>query len=305
MNDKREQETVAGALGAATETLKEAGLETPGLEAEFLLTYLLDIKRHALFMTPDRPLSKEQSTLFKTQIARRAEGEPPQYITGRTEFMGHDIRVTPATLIPRPETEQLVEEAIKLVTEKGNDGAAEVQILDLCTGSGCIAVSVACALMSAHIVATDLCEEALAVAKENAIATGVADRVEFLSGDLFGALTSPSSTRLFTSGCFDLILSNPPYIASGELDDLQPEVAEHEPRSALDGGPDGLDAIRRIVKEAPAYLKPGGRLIMEIGYEEAKAVKELLKSSGRFIGFEIKKDLNGIERMVVAVIADR
>jgi release factor glutamine methyltransferase len=263
-------------------------------------------------MTPDRTLSTEQSALFRAQVARRAAGEPPQYITGRTEFMGLDIKVTPATLIPRPETEQLVEEVVELVTGKGN-GGAEVRILDLCTGSGCIAVAVADGLLLATITATDLSEEALEVAKENAEHNGVAERIEFLQGDLFKALERDASTGHssgFSSGFnsndyFDFILSNPPYIASGELNDLQPEVAEHEPRSALDGGPDGLDAIRRIVKEAPKYLKPGGRLIMEIGFGEAEAVKELLKSSGRYADFEIKEDLNGIERMVVAITGGR
>lgn len=296
MNDNKEPITVADALEEAIETLKEAGLETPGIEAEFLLTYLLDIRRHVLFMTPGRTLSVVQSVLFKSQIARRALGEPCQYITGCTEFMGLEIHVTPATLIPRPETEQLVEEVVKLVAEKGNDKTTEVRIFDLCTGSGCIAVAVAHALPLATITATDLSEEALTVARENAEHNNVADRIEFLQGDLFEALTCHSS-----KDCFDFILTNPPYIASGELNSLQPEVAEHEPRSALDGGTDGLDSIRRIVKEAPKYLKPGGRLIMEIGFNEAEAVKELLKSSGQYAGFEIKKDLNGIERMVVAV----
>ncbi len=299
MNDIITEETVAVALGAATEKLKDAGLETPGIEAEFLLTYLLDIRRHDLFMAPDRALSRAQSASFKSQIRRRAAGEPPQYITGRTEFMGLDIKVTPATLIPRPETEQLVEEAVKLVQDKGN---TDIALLDLCTGSGCIAVAVAHVLPLASITATDLSTEALTVAKENAEHNGVADRIEFLSGDLFGALVGPSSPGLSTKDGFDLILSNPPYIASGELGSLQTEVAEHEPRSALDGGPDGLDSIRRIVKEAPTHLKPGGRLIMEIGFNEAEAVRELLKSSRQYAEFEIKEDLNGIERMVVAVM---
>jgi methylase of polypeptide subunit release factors len=244
MNEPKTEERVAGALDRGTGALKAAGVEAPGLEAEFLLTYLLDIKRHELFTHPDTPLTLEQSSLFTAQITRRAEGEPAQYIT--------------AVLIP-----------------------------------------------GARITATDLSDEALKVAGENAKSNGVADRIELLSGDLFGALESSADMDMMdmanTEAGFDLILSNPPYIASGELSGLQREVAEYEPMSALDGGTDGLDSIIQIIREAPAHLRPGGRLIMEIGYDQAEAVRTLLKSVDGYSDFSIKKDLNGIERMVIAV----
>ncbi len=290
-------ETVKETLISGTATLKEAGIEAPELETEFLLTYLLDIKRHELFLNPDRLLTEEQSELFRSHIARRRTKEPSQYITGMTEFMGLPIKVNASTLIPRPETELIVEEVLK-ISEQESHHAVPYRpcILDLCTGSGCIAVAIAVQLPGSRIIATDISQEALVVAKENAESNNVSKRIELLRGDLFTALGKKRPPE-----GFDFILSNPPYIVTDELTGLQNEVVEHEPVTALNGGTDGLDFIRRIITEAPCYLKPGGRLIMEIGYDQSDSVTALLKSIDRFADFTIKKDLSGIERMVVAI----
>ena len=294
ISEVTEIETIKEALITATELLKDSGAEAQ-VEAEFLLTYTLNIKRHELFLNSTTHLTEAQSRLFQTRIAKRAAGEPCQYITGRTEFMGLDIEVTPATLIPRPETEQIVEEVVKRVKQKNSP----LSILDLCTGSGCLAVAIAVLLPCVKMIATDISKEALAIARKNAEAHKVDKRVTFLSGDLFNAIEDRDDFKTN----FDLILANPPYIRSSDLTGLQSEVIGYEPKGALDGGIDGLDYVRIIVEEAPDYLTSGGVLIMEIGYDQAEEVLALLKASDRFSDFTVKKDLSGIERMVVATCA--
>ncbi len=205
--------------------------------------------------------------------------------------MGLQIEVTPDTLIPRPETEQIIEEVLKRA------GNAPV-ILDLCTGSGCVAVTTAVLLPRSVLAATDISKKALEVAKRNAAFHNIDTRIEFLSGDLFKSLKGCG--KIDIEAGFDFILSNPPYIKTADLPGLQSEVIGYEPRPALDGGTDGLDCVRVIIKEAPRYLKPGAELIMEIGFDLAQEVSGLLKASAKYSGFDIKKDLNGIERVVVA-----
>lgn len=226
---------------------------------------------------------------------------PLQYIIGRSEFCGLDFEVDERVLIPRPETEMLVELAVHALLEAAGRGASP-GVLDLCTGSGCIAVSVAAGTASrsgesdrltnsathCKIIASDMSEEALAIARKNAVRHGLADRIEFICSDLFEAIR----------GTFDVIISNPPYIGRHEFAELQPEVLR-EPRIALDGGMDGLDFYRRIAADAPAHLCPGGLLLLEIGWGQREAVVSILRQSG-FVAFEVRKDANGIERVVIA-----
>lgn len=217
---------------------------------------------------------------------------PVQYVLGHSEFCGIDMLVDERVLIPRPETELLVEAAAEMLkgvrpkpgqTELGSDPS----LLDLCTGSGAIAIALTKRLFNCKMVASDISADALDVARLNAHRNGLSDNIEFVKSDLFKDI----------KGRFDLIVSNPPYIAQFEFAGLQKEVLR-EPRIALDGGPDGLDFYRRIIQDAPGYLKKGGRILFEIGFGQAREVRNIINSAGGFEIIEIKKDFNGIERAI-------
>lgn len=214
---------------------------------------------------------------------------PIQYIIGHAEFRGLDIAVNENVLIPRPETELLVGKAIEVARVKGQ----RVRILDLCTGSGCIAVSLAHSLtksaIACRIVVSDISEGALSIARSNASRHGVSDKIEFIKSDLFNQIT----------GKFDIIVSNPPYIARFEFETLQKEVLR-EPRIALDGGEDGLDFYRKIIEEAPSYLRPGGHILFEIGFGQVSEIKEIIDSVGNLKIIEVAKDFNGIDRVIIS-----
>ena len=211
---------------------------------------------------------------------------PRQYIDGRVNFFGRELVVTPDVLIPRFETEILVEEAVSILKEFSGRGYAD--ILDIGTGSGNIAISLTSSSKKTKIVASDVSESALEIARSNAEINGVSDRIEFIISDLFNNIR----------GYFDMIISNPPYVASEELASLDPEVLS-EPRVALDGGPGGLFFLRKIIEETPYYLKGGGYLLMEIGYDQADAAMDILKASA-LERFELKKDYAGIDRVIIA-----
>ncbi len=291
---KKAFSTIRDALKRASVRLNEAGVEDAESEAEFLLAGLLQLKRHELFLHPERPLTPDEADRFQAFTTRRARREPAQYITGVAGFMGLDFKVTRDTLIPRPETELLVQEALELAkgftTEKGP------VIIDLCTGCGCIAVAMAKSLLDCRIYATDISTAAIDVARENAEAHGVTERIEFLEGDLYSPL-EPLGLRANTQ----LILSNPPYVSKEEMATLPPEIKDYEPAGALYGGEDGLVLIRRIIETSPEYLTPGGALIMEAGYGQAGHVMGFVRVSGAFEQAAMKKDLAGIERVLVAV----
>ncbi len=229
--------------------------------------------------------------LFEDTIRRRYRREPLQYITGKQEFWGLEFIVTPDVLIPRPETELLVESAIEIV--KGADHRAT--IVDLCTGSGCIAISLAAEIKNAVIFATDTSEQALAVARENARRHGVSDRIRFLPGDLFDPLG-----ELDIRSSVDIITANPPYIPSGDLPALQPEVRDYEPAVALVAGPDGTEIQRNIIGNAPAFLTARGVLAMEMGMGQAGALRAAAEETGSYASVEIHKDLAGIDRVIIA-----
>ena len=264
---------------------KEA-IDSARLTAELLLAHTLTTQRVKLYMDLDRPLVADELSAFRALIQRRLSGEPTQYLVGHREFYGRRFAVDARVLIPRPETELLVEAVLR-----GLPKDAPRRVLDLCTGSGCIAVSVAKERPLAELIATDLSPDALQVAKANAEALGVSDRVRFIEGDLLGPLANGAR--------FDAIVSNPPYIRTAELGSLQREV-QREPRLALDGGEDGLDLVRRIVEGALAFLEPGGRLALEIGDEEGDAVKALLARAG-YHEVAIEQDYARLDRLALAL----
>lgn len=282
---------IAAILTEAGKCLSEAGIDGPFLEAETLLGLLLGTNRAGVIARFREKLDEAAVEAFCGLVKRRAAREPLQYITGRQEFFGLDFMVGPAVLIPRPETEYLVQEAIDFLAHSGGEKPLAA---DIGTGSGCIAVSIAAKVSDAIVYAIDASEAALETARGNAYASGVAGRVKFLEGDLLSPLREEG-----LAGRLDVIASNPPYIPSGEIPGLQPEVL-FEPHSALDGGPDGLDAIRRIIAEAPEYLRQGGLLLVEIGLGQAAAVKSLLNKNSGLVFDKFIIDFSGIERVLRA-----
>ncbi len=260
------------------ETLKEAGIEESSLDAWYLLEWCAGLTRAQYYTYPDEELPKSQAKRYFAYIGRRSRRIPLQHIIGEQEFMGLTFRVDEHVLIPRQDTEVLVEEGLKNL----EDG---MRVLDLCTGSGCIIISLEKLSKKAGIfVGTDISEKALDKARENAELNGV--KAEFLKSDLFEKI----------EGRFDMILSNPPYIRSSEIEELQEEVRAHDPRIALDGGRDGLFFYRKIVDESRAYLNHGGRLMLEIGCDQGAAVLSMLEEAG-FRGVSVKKDLAGLDRV--------
>lgn len=255
------------------------GVQTSVLDTQLIMCKVLGIDKLHLFISSSRELTKEQETEFIALIERRAGGEPTQYILGICEFMGLEFKVTPAVLIPRPDTETLVE----YILEKMQGG----RILEIGTGSGCIAISLAYYRKALMIDTMDISQAALAVAKENAANLGVTDRVNFIHQNVFDGM----------EGKYDAIISNPPYIQTDVIPSLQREVLK-EPLSALDGGMDGLDFYRYIIEIAPNHLKTGGHLAFEVGHDQCQQVQELMKKSGCFFSIAAIKDLAGINRVV-------
>ena len=276
------------------------------MDGEYLLMHVLGCQKKDLLIHPERVLTSDEIKRFSEAIERRGRREPPQYILGEVEFRGLLFKVNREVLIPRPETELLVEEAVRNILVSPES----VSVLDLCTGSGCVAICIARELKKTiplfpplikgeigglRIYAVDISGGAIAVARENAGRHGVEDSIQFLIGDLFHALEP-----LKLEGKIDLIVSNPPYVSTKEMKDLQPEIREYEPLQALYGGEDGLDFYRRIIREAPRYLKQQGSLIMEIGFDQAESVRRLLEKEKVFSRIEVKRDLAGIERIIKA-----
>lgn len=252
-------------------------------DAQFLLLHTLGLPRTALFTDPERVLSAAESGAYEAAIARRASGEPVQYITGQQEFYGLMLKVSPAVLIPRPETELLVEAVLARVLKEES-----VRILDVGTGSGAIAIALAHNLPMAQVTAVDLSDAALAMAKENASAHGVIERVRFLASDLLEA---------FTDEVFDVVVSNPPYVPELDRESLERQVREQEPGLALFAGLDGMDVYKRLVPQAWVGLRPGGLLAMEIGYGQRDAITKLLDG---WESVEFQDDLQGIPRVSLA-----
>jgi len=295
--------TVLEVINKTTHYLGEKGVECPRLNAELLIAHLLKMDRIGLYLNYDRPMEGGELKTLRGLVKRRARREPLQYITGRQWFWSAEFKVSPDVLIPRPETEILVEEAIKTVVSekwpvnsKDKDNSSLTTdhsplILDLCTGSGCIAVTLAKELPNFKVYAVDRSEAALQVARENGEAHGVEDRITFLKGDLYQPLIDQE-------GGFALIISNPPYISSGDINGLQPEIKDYEPLLALDGGEDGLEVIKRIIRESPPHLEEGGWLILEVGMGQAKEVVALIEEIRVYNSPSIINDYSGVERAV-------
>lgn len=275
-------------LTEGQQRLQEKGIESPRLECEMIMSHILDCQRHQLYIRGNEQLSPSLAAKFYNLLERRLKGEPIQYILGTREFMGLDFKVDERVLIPRWETEVLVEYALEALRQK----PAPVHILDIGTGSGAIAVSMAVYLPVCEVTAVDISEAALTVACENAKRNKAADRIDFLMGDLFSPLDIEKH-----AGYFDAVLSNPPYIPANEIKGLMTEVRDYEPRSALDGGEDGLDFYRRIADQAHLFLKDKGLVAVEMGYDQSRSVEEIFMSTGRYELAGIHKDLAGIQRV--------
>jgi release factor glutamine methyltransferase len=266
------------------------GVASPRLDAEVLLAAAIHGRRIDVFADSQRVLSVDEWERYRDFIDRRAGREPLAYILGKREFWSLEFQVTPRVLIPRPETERLIEVLLARVGEQIRN--APLRILDVGAGSGVLAVVAARELPASRITAVDLCPEALAVARANAVTHAVAARIDFFQSDLF--------TGLPPSQGFDFILSNPPYIPSARLAELMPEVACYEPRAALDGGADGLDFYRNIISGALDRLAPGGGLILEAGDDQGPTVADMLRAQGGYETPELIRDYGGMERVVFA-----
>lgn len=265
-------------------------LDSPRLAAEMLLAHVLKCQRIRLYTDLHRPMSDEELATIRDLVKRAGAHEPIQYLTGRASFYSLDFDVTPDVLIPRPETETLVDHALAFLK-----GRSEPRVLDLCTGSGCVAAAIAANAKSAFVVATDVSLPALDVARRNIDRLKLADRVTLLCGDLFDALKTLVDARPF-----DLIVANPPYIATAQIAALDVNVRDYEPRLALDGGADGLDPHRRILAGAGDRLVSGGKLMMEIAYDQQDAATHLLSRDDRFDDVRAYRDLAKQPRVVTA-----
>lgn len=279
-------------LMLGVDRLSAGALDSPRLDAEVLLAYCLTMSREQLLAASDLPIAPAAARRFETLLARRLQREPVAYITGKQEFWSRDFAVTSDVLIPRPDTERLVE--VSLVCAAQFPASTLLRIADLCTGSGAVAVSLAGELPMARIYATDISPAALQIARGNAAAHHVAERMQFFTGDLFDALRPRPEVT------FDLIVSNPPYVRRDEIVTLGPEVSRWEPRVALDGGIDGLEFYRRIAAVAPDYLAERGALVLEIGADMASAVVALCTATGLFREIAVHQDYAGKDRVVSA-----
>jgi len=291
---------IRSALKESFARLRTANVPSHTLAAELLLMHVLGIDRAWLYSHPEAELSDDAMENYFSLVARRAAGEPTQYLLGKQEFWGLEFEVSPAVLIPRPETEHVVEVALERLTTSGlsssrrADGiGAPLRIADVGTGSGCIAVALARELPRANIFATDISGDALRVAKRNAVRHDVADRIQFVRCDLLEAL-SPSAPRL------DLAVSNPPYVALAEADQLPREVRDHEPSEALFAGPAGTEVYARLTEQAGTRLRPEGVLVVELGHNAADRVRAILGAQRGWMDVQITNDLAGIPRVLSA-----
>ena len=279
---------------------KEKGIESPRLDAEVLLGHVLEKERIYLYVHFDEPLQPQELADYREAIKQRIRRVPVAYIIGKREFMGLTFHVTEDTLVPRPDTEILVQAAIeRLKKMSGAEEAHPVHFADIGTGTGAICLSVLHYLPQATADTVDISEAARKVAEENAEALDFKGRVTFYTGDLLAPLASQDGAASGKAR-YDAILSNPPYIPDADIEGLAPEVRCKEPRTALAGGADGLDFYRRLVADSPALLKDDGFLAVEVGIHQAQAVAKMAAQSGSFVRTEIIKDYGGIERVVVA-----
>lgn len=273
--------TYQEAYRKACERFREAKISDPESDAWILLEHVTGMERAIFWADGNREMKAEEAEMFCEIVEKRLERIPVQHLTGHQEFMGIDFLVSPAVLVPRQDTEILVEQAEKALKPG-------MKVLDMCTGSGCIAVSLAVRNAGVCVCASDISEGALAIAKENAKRQDA--EVMFVHSNMFDNI----------EGIYDMIVSNPPYIPTAEIEKLEAEVKRHDPFTALDGREDGLYFYRILAKKSPVYLRPGGYIFMEIGYDQGSAVKELLEEEG-FAEVRVQKDLAGLDRVVSGV----
>ncbi|MDI6858588.1 MAG: peptide chain release factor N(5)-glutamine methyltransferase [Dehalococcoidia bacterium] len=281
--------TLAEALHAAENRLAAAGIEDAAIEAEVLLRHVLQWDRPHLYARLQQEISPERDERFRKLIERRLAREPTPYITGHKEFFDLDLETTPVAPIPRPETELLVEEALRWAGER----AQPLIVVDVGTGCGALAVAIAYHLPDALVYCTDLSAGALALAGRNAGLLGVKRRMRFLQGDLLEPLPEPA----------DLIVANLPYVKTSVWDALQPEIRDHEPRPALDGGPEGTEVLERFLRQAPPYPKRPGLLLAEIGWDQGERLRAVARERFPDAHIEVKKDLAGLDRVLVIELA--
>ncbi|MCF8032008.1 MAG: peptide chain release factor N(5)-glutamine methyltransferase [Desulfarculaceae bacterium] len=279
--------TVGRLIPWAADYLKKYSVDAARLSGELLLAQVLGCTRLELYLRFDQPLAPEELAAFKALILRRREHEPVAYILGNREFWGLELACGPGALVPRPESEHLVEEGLARL-----EGLEAPRVLDLCTGTGAVALALASERPDAEVIASDISDQALTWARNNAENLGLAERVSFKQGDLWEAVAA-------SSGFFDLITANPPYVAEDEWEGLPREVKDFEPRLALHGGERGLEATRAIIAGAGAHLRPLGWLLLELGAGQAGAAAELAQASGAFDAISTVPDLGGIERVLI------
>jgi len=283
--------TIQKLLNWTTNYFTEKAIDSPRLSAELLLSHVLQLKRIELYTQFDKPVAKQQLDTLHNLVNRAIKSEPVAYLTGKTEFYSMEFSVTPDCLIPRPETELLVERAVEFLrTRTGTQ-----LVCDLCTGCGCIVVAIAKNFPHADINATDICDVALNMAAQNIQKHRLNDRIRLLCGDLFDPLISHLDVAKF-----DLIVSNPPYVSDTEFEKLEKNVKDYEPKLALYAGTDGLDIYRRIIDKADQFLKPDAALMFEIGYAQGQAVKEMLEMTTAFEEIKIEKDFHNNDRIAIA-----
>jgi release factor glutamine methyltransferase len=281
--------TMQKLLNWVTEYLAAKGIESPRLSAELLLSHVLGLKRIELYTQFNRQVPQQQLDQLHELVKRAGLHEPVSYLTGKAEFYSIELDITADCMIPRPETELLVQRAIEYLRTRSG-----VQyVCDLCTGSGCIAVAIAKNFPDARITATDISAAALEVAARNVEKHRLTERVRLLRGDLF----EPVIQQLDVSQ-FDLIVCNPPYVSTAEYENLDKNIKDYEPESALLAGEDGMDVYRRIIEKVDEFLKPGAALMLEIGYAQGPAVTELLEQTGAFAEIKIEKDIHDNDRVV-------
>lgn len=279
--------TIHKVLKDAACRLKEV-TDTYLLDAQVILCHILKVERLYLIINKDRALTHKEILEYNKMIEERLSGMPVQYIIANQEFMGMDFYVEEGVLIPRPDTEILIEKILESI-----DQSKKFTIVDIGTGSGAITISLASLIKNSQIYSIDISTKALDIARKNANKHGVTSKINFLKGSLFEPLED-----MDIKGEVDILVSNPPYIPSSEIDRLQIEVSRYEPRIALDGGEDGLDFYRKIVNNAPEYLRPDGLLALEVGHDQARKVADLMKGNNKYVDIQITKDLAGIERVV-------
>ena len=271
--------------------LEQAGLPDAALDARFLLEEVCGTNLQTLLVFPEKKVTEEEVNQYRAFVQRRKDREPTAMILGEWDFMGLTFRLNKSTLIPEQDTEVLVETALEELKRRG-PGEAPLRILDLCTGSGCILLSLLHELRNAGGLGTDLSEEALEAARENAVRLGLQERASFRQGDLWEPVGDER---------FDLIVSNPPYVPTDIIPTLEPEVRCGEPYAALDGGEDGLVFYRRILKEAAGHLKPSGIIIVESGFDEAAQIAALMQDQ-KLRGIRTVKDYGGLDRVVLGAL---